>query len=104
MCEVRDRYGLIWAHVKSKPRVIQFLRTTNRVHALYSFRLLSVRLEHHSHDLRLQNAEPHSAHLLTREYLQSNSTGITLTQALEFYLSVKGLEGQGRHVLSYCKL
>lgn len=35
--------------------------------------------------------EPPCANLLTREHLQGSPTVITLTQALEFYLSVKGL-------------
>ena len=75
----------------SKPRVIQSLRTTNRRLAVHSSRLLSVRLEDYWHDLRLRNTEPPCAHLLTREHLQGSSTVITLTQALELYLSVKGV-------------
>jgi|TARA_B110000908_G_scaffold22756_1_gene25779 integrase len=75
----------------SKPRVIQSLRTTNRRHAEHSSRLLSVRLEDYWHDLRLRNTEPPCAHLLTREHLQGSSTVITLIQALELYLSVKGV-------------
>ena len=82
----------------SKPRVIQSLRTTNRRHAMHSSRLLSVhssrllsvRLEDYWHDLRLRNTEPPCAHLLTREHLQGSSIVITLIQALELYLSVKG--------------
>ena len=75
----------------SKPRVIQSLRTTNRRLAVHSSRLLSVRLEDYWHDLRLRNTEPPCAHLLTREHLQGSSTAITLSQALELYLSVKGV-------------
>jgi integrase len=75
----------------SKPRVIQSLRTSNRRHALHSSRILSVRLEDYWHDLRLRNTEPPCAHLLTREHLQGSSTVITLLQALELYLSVKGV-------------
>ena len=82
----------------SKPCVIQSLRTTNRRHAVHSSRLLSVhssrllsvRLEDYWHDLRLRNTEPPCAHLLTREHLQGSSIVITLIQALELYLSVKG--------------
>ena len=79
----------------SKPRVIQSLRTTNRRHAVHSSRLLSVRLEDYWHDLRLRNTEPPCAHLLTREHLQGSSTVITLIQALELYLSVKGVGRAG---------
>jgi hypothetical protein len=75
----------------SKPRAIKSLRTTNRRHAMHSSRLLSVRLEDYWHDLRLRNTEPPCAHLLTREHLQGSSTVITLLQALELYLSVKGV-------------
>ena len=75
----------------SRPRVIQSLRTTSRRHALHSSRLLSVRLEDYWHDLRLRNTEPPCAHLLAREHMQGSSTVITLAQALELYLSVKGV-------------
>jgi len=75
----------------SKPRVIQSLRTTNRRHAVHSSRLLSVRLEDCWHGLRLRNTDASGAHLLTREHLQGSSTVITLIQALELYLSVKGV-------------
>ena len=75
----------------SRPRVIQSLRTTSRRHAVHSSRLLSLRLEDYWHDLRLRNTEPPCAHLLTREHLQGSSTVITLTQALELHLSVKGV-------------
>ena len=75
----------------SIPPVIQYLRTTSRRHAVHLPRLLSVRLEDYWHDLRLRNTEPPCAHLLTREHLQGSSTIMTLTQALELYLSVKGL-------------
>ena len=74
----------------SKPRIIQSFRTTNFRHAVHSSRLLSVRLEDYWHDLRLRSTEPPCAHLLTREHLQGSSTVITLIQALELYLSVKG--------------
>ena len=75
----------------SKPRLIQSLRTSNRSYAVHSSCLLSVLLEDYWHDLRLRNTEPPCAHLLTREHLQGSSTVITLTQALELYLSVKGV-------------
>ena len=75
----------------SRLRVIQSLRTTSRRHSVHSSRLLSLRLENYWHDLRLRNTEPPCAHLLTREHLQGSSTVITLTQALELHLSVKGV-------------
>ena len=75
----------------SRLRVIQSLRTTSRRHAVHWSRLLSLRLENYWHDLRLRNTEPPCAHLLTREHLQGSTAVITLTQALELYLSVKGV-------------
>jgi len=39
----------------------------------------------------LRNTDASGAHLLTREHLQGSSTVITLIQALELYLSVKGV-------------
>ena len=74
----------------SKPRVIQSLRTSKRRRAEQASRVLSVRLEDYWHDLRLRNTEPPCVHLLTREHLQGTSTVMTLNQALELYLSVKG--------------
>ena len=74
----------------AKPRVIKSLRTTHRRHAEHASRMLSVRLEDYWHDLRLRNTEPPCAHLLTREHLTGTSTVLTLNQALELYLSVKG--------------
>ena len=75
----------------SRPRVIQSLRTTSRRHSVHSSRLLSLRLEDYWHGLSLRNTEPPCAHLLTREHLQGSTAVITLTQALELYLSVKGV-------------
>ena len=74
----------------SKPRVIQSLRTSKRRRAEQASRVLSVRLEDYWHDLRLRNTEPPCARLLTKEHLQGTPTTITLSQALELYLSVKG--------------
>lgn len=75
----------------SKPGVIPSLRTLNRRHGLHSSRILSVRLKDYCRDLRLRNTESLCAHLLTREHLQGSSTIIKLLQALELYLSVKGV-------------